>query len=74
MGLSMTDEERNGYRALFDATKRFIMNGEAFESELSKLASNATRDDLLASARAHLAKLRTEAEELEKLGWDNGKA
>lgn len=65
----MTDEERRGYRALFDATKRFILNAEAFEGDLTKLPSNATRDSLLASAHAHLTKLRTEANELEKLGW-----
>lgn len=68
----MTDEERNGYRALFDATKRFIRNGEVFESELRKLPPNAARDGLLASAQAHLSKLRSEADELEKLGWGNG--
>ena len=70
----MTDEERNGYRALLDATMRFIQNAEAFEADLNKLPSSRTRDGLLASNQTLLAKLRMEAAELEKLGWGNGNA
>ncbi len=70
----MTDEERNGYRALFNATKKFIQNGEAFEADLTKLPFSVARDKLLTSAQEQLEKLRKDAGELEKLGWENGNA
>ena len=64
----MTDDERQGFRALFDATMRFMQHGEAHIAALECMPSNDVRDALLLSTRAHLIELRKQANALEKLG------
>ena len=63
----MTDEERKGFRALLDATMRFVQNGETYEAELLKQPSSEVRSALLTSTRQHLTELRQQVDDLERL-------
>jgi hypothetical protein len=63
----MTDDERTGFRALLDATMRFVQDGETYEAELLKQPSSEVRNALLTSTRKHLTVLRQQTEDLERL-------
>jgi hypothetical protein len=67
----MDNAERKGYRALFDDTKKFIKRGEEREKALKEAQPSQVTDALLASTTKILEELREEADEREKLGWDN---
>lgn len=47
----MTEDLRRSYWTLFDATMRFIEQGEAFEGEITALPPSEVPDSLLAAAQ-----------------------
>ncbi|MBB3938041.1 hypothetical protein [Aureimonas phyllosphaerae] len=69
----MTDE-RDYHRDIFDQTMQMIQRGEELADTLTKAPPSDMRDRLLASTQKHLVQLKSEAEELEALGWDSGNA
>ena len=66
----MTEEEKKGYRALYDSTKQMIKRGEDYITALSGTPPGVARDALITSTTKFIEKLETEATELEKRGWN----
>jgi hypothetical protein len=70
----MTEEERQGYRRLYEATVRQISSTEEFAKQLVSAPDGAIKANMQVTTHEHLRLLQDEADELEQLGWDSGSA
>ncbi|MBL0372818.1 hypothetical protein JJB09_12340 [Rhizobium sp. KVB221] len=70
----MNEEDRQGYRRLYDATAHHIQATEEFARQLHAGPEVAVKSRILNAVNEHLHQLREDADELEQLGWDSGSA
>jgi hypothetical protein len=70
----MTEEERQGYRRLYEATVQQIASTEEFAKKLGSAPDGTIKANMQETTHEHLRLLQDEADELEQLGWDSGSA